>query len=263
VALAGNSDGFALVIDFRVSYNGPPRIDSACVVNGASFLAGPVAPGEIVSIFGTGLGPAIGAEAQLDDRGMISKSLAGVTVTFDGVPAPLLWVQDTQVNAIAPFGLDGKTTTQVSVTYQGVESQKISVPVSATAPGIFTLNSRGGGQALAVNQDGGMNDESNPAARGFILTIWLSGGGLLNHTFSDGQIAPLALADLTATPQVYFGPARAQVQYAGQAPGLVAGATQMNVFVPLDAPTGPAVPLYLTQGGPYSQEHPALTVALQ
>jgi len=270
-ALRGSNDGFAAVIDFSVSYSGPPRIDPGCVVNGASFLAGSfpagsIAPGEIVSIFGTGLGPASGAVGKIDPSGMVSKSLAGVTVTFDGVSAPLLWAQDTQVNAIVPFGLAGKTTTQVAVEYQGAMSQKISVPVSASAPGIFALNSSGVGQALAVNPDGSLNGASNPAVRGSVLTFWLTGGGVFTQTYSDGQIAPPVMAPLSATLGAKFGDgygAPAEVQYSGQAPGLVAGATQVNVVVPMDAPTGPSVPLYVGVGGGFTQGHPAPTVAIQ
>ncbi|HWC95461.1 MAG TPA: SBBP repeat-containing protein [Candidatus Sulfopaludibacter sp.] len=260
----GNGDGFAAVIDFSRSYSGGPRIDPVCVQNGAAFQTEAVSPDEIVSIFGTGLGPAVGAGAQLDSQGLVAKSLSGVTVTFDGMPAPVLWAQDHQVNAIVPFAVAGKSATQVAVTYQGVPSPPVRASVAASAPGVFTLNSSGGGASVAFNQDGSLNTPSNPAARGSIVTLWLTGGGLASQRYADGEIAPATqTASLVVTPQVYFGTAPANVQYAGQAPGLVAGAVQLNVFVPMDASPGPAVSLYLNLGGLFSQEHPAVTVAVQ
>jgi len=260
----GNGDGFAAAMDFSSSYAGGPRIDPACVQNGAAFQTEALSPGEIVSIFGTGLGPAIGEGAQLDSQGMVAKALSGVSVTFDGVDAPLLWAQDDQVNAIVPFSLSGKSATQVALTYQGVTSPAVRMPVAASAPGVFTLNSSGGGQIVALNQDGSLNGSSNPAARGSVITLWLTGGGLLSQSYADGQIASTSGTNhLIATPQVYLETAQASVEYAGQAPGMVAGAIQMNVVVPVGAPTGSAVGLYLTLGGLFSQEHPAVTVAVR
>jgi uncharacterized protein (TIGR03437 family) len=260
----GGGDGFVAVIDFGQTYTGPPRIDSDCVVNGASFQYNRVSPGEIVSIFGTGLGPETGVGAVLDAEGSISKSLGGVTVTFDGTPAPLLWVQNAQLNVIVPFGVAGQTTTDIVVTYERGASKAFQIGVAETSSGILTLDSSGGGQALAFTQDGSLNGPSNPAARGSALTFWLAGGGPLSQRFSDGQITPLIPDSLTHTPIIFFREAQAQLQYAGQAPGLVAGVIQVNVTVPAQAPTGPAIPLYLTLGSNiWSQEYPAVTVAVE
>jgi uncharacterized protein (TIGR03437 family) len=214
-----NSDGFAAVIDLGHVYTGGPRIDPVCVQNGAALQSEAISPGEIVSIFGSGLGPSIGVGAQLDNQGAVSKNLAGVTVTFDGLSAPVLWAQDNQVNAIVPFAVSGKSATQVVVAYQGEASPAVTQTVTPAAAGIFTLNSNGAGQAAALNQDGSLNGPSNPAARGSVLTFFMTGGGLLTQTYEDGQITPLVPASLIIAPQVYveLSP-QAQVLYAGQAP---------------------------------------------
>ena len=94
-----------------------PMITPTGVVNAASFVDGPVAPGELITIFGAGLGPTEGALGQLNNAGRVDNSLAGTMVLFDGVPAPLFFVRDDQINAQVPYGVDGKNATSLQVVY--------------------------------------------------------------------------------------------------------------------------------------------------
>jgi hypothetical protein len=94
-------------------------VSIVCITDAASFTPGGIAPGEMISIFGTGLGPAAPQTFTLDSNGRIASTLAGVQVTFDGAPAPLLFVEDGQVNAITPWELAGKSTTEMCVVYNG------------------------------------------------------------------------------------------------------------------------------------------------
>jgi uncharacterized protein (TIGR03437 family) len=264
-----NGIGFLAVLDLTRGYSAP-YVEPACVVNAASYQTGPVAPGEIVSIFGQVLGPAGGAGAVLDSQGRIAQSLAGVGVTFDGTPAPLLYAGPNQVNAIVPFGLAGKSSTQLVVGYHGAVSQGTTLSVSAAAPGVFTYVSSA--QAVALNQDGTLNSPSNPAARGSVVTIWMTGAGAFSQSYADGQIVggtAATLAALLNQPSVDFGSfsysaPQGQVVYSGQAPDLVAGAVQVNFTVPLNAPTGSAVSVYfMVSGIPTEQQGPAVTLALK
>src|SRR5258708_29819594 len=91
------------------------------VANVASYAAGSVCPGEMVVIFGTGLGPAQVVGLQLDSQARVATTLSQVSVLFDGIPAPLIYVSAGQVSAMAPFGL-AAAFTQVQVSYQGVAS---------------------------------------------------------------------------------------------------------------------------------------------
>jgi len=267
--LISNGNGFLAILDLTHGFSAP-YVEPACVVNAASYQSGPVAPGEIVSIFGQVLGPVGGAGAVLDSQGHIAKSLAGVSAAFDGTPAPLLYAGPNQVNAIVPFGLAGKTSTQLVVSFQGAASQETTLTVSTAAPGAFT--NAGSAQAVAYNQDGTLNGPSNPAMRGSIVALWMTGAGALSRSYADGQIvggAAGSFASLVNLPQVTFGSLnygapQGQVVYAGQAPDLVAGAVQLNFTVPLNAPAGPAVAVYVQVPGIYAErEGPAVTLALQ
>jgi uncharacterized protein (TIGR03437 family) len=262
-----NGIGFLAILDLTRSYSAP-YVEPACVLNAASYQFGPVAPGEIISIFGQALGPAAGAGAVLDAQGRIAESLAGVSVTFDGTPAPLLWAGPNQLNAIVPFGLAGKTSTQLVAGYQGAASRGTTLAVAAAAPGVFAYPEST--QAAAYNQDGTLNGPSNPAARGSVVAFWMTGGGALSQSYADGQIVDgtaATLAALVNPPQVTFGSLnygapQGQVVYAGQAPDLVAGAIQVNFIVPLNAPAGPAVPVYVLVAGSAFTSYQAAAVTL-
>ena len=125
-----------------------------CYGNGATFLGGPLAPGEVFSMSGEGLGPAAGATIQWRSNQPAGASLGGVTVTFDGMPAPLLYVQSSQVNAIAPWEIAGKSETELCVSYGGRNSCT-TAPVAPASPGIFQYAGPDNTMyTAAVNQDG-------------------------------------------------------------------------------------------------------------
>ena len=208
---------------------GAPHIDLGGVLNSANLIHLAVAPGEIVTIFGSGLGPAPGVGAQLDARGFVAKQLAGTSVTFDGMAAPLLYAGANQINAIVPFGVAGKTGTQIVVTVNGVSSPADVEAVAVASPGIYSSDMSGTGQAAALNQDGTVNSASNPAARGSVVSFWITGAGLLKAAYEDGEIVTNNPAGL-ALPLV----SGMEVRYAGQAPGMVAGVVQLNLVMPAD-----------------------------
>jgi uncharacterized protein (TIGR03437 family) len=231
----------------------------------ADFWSGNVAPGEIITIYGTLLGPDTGVAAP---SGSVPASLGGVKVLFDGTPAPLLWVQSNQINAIVPFEVQAPTTA-MSIEYGGSTYGPVKLPVESTVPGIFTINGSGGGQAAVLNQDGTLNSASNPAAKGSIVSIYATGAGLMNSLMTDGAITPsippfpVPLLNV----QIEIGGLPASVQYAGAAPGLVAGAIQVNAYVPAGAPSGGSIPVVLNIGGyvsSYGTVQPAsATIAIQ
>jgi uncharacterized protein (TIGR03437 family) len=135
------------------------------VVNGASFLPGPVSPGLIVTIYGSAIGPSTLTSGQADSSGKLANTVAGAQILFDGVPAPLVYVSATQASAIVPYEVAGQTTTQMQAVYNSVKSNIVAVPVAATAPGVFTANSTGSGQGAIQNQDGSFNSPPTPPRR--------------------------------------------------------------------------------------------------
>jgi uncharacterized protein (TIGR03437 family) len=200
------------------------------VVSSASYLEGAVSPGELVTIFGANLGPASEGQAELDGDS-VSKNIQGTQVMIGGVASPLLYSSSTQINTIVPFGVSG-TTTQVDVVYQGQITASVTVPVEAASPALFSVLGNGGGQGAILNQNGTVNSQSNPAARGSVVSLFATGAGLTMPTSVDGLLtsAPYPMPILPVSVTITGQPA--QVTYAGAAPGLVAGVLQINVVVP-------------------------------
>jgi uncharacterized protein (TIGR03437 family) len=282
IFVAGSRDGAnpahylaKLVTAPALADTSKPRILDECVVNTASNIGGGVAPGEIVTILGSAMGPAQLTPAAPAD-GRFGTTLAGVRVLFNGMPAPLLWVSDRQIVAAVPFELDEASSADVQVEFQGVASDIVTVPVLTDRLGVFSADSSGNGQAAVVNQDGSINSPMNPAAPGSFVSIFGTGGGAMNPAALDGVIAvepiptlkstvTLAISDdMTAYPEVdggdedyrYYAP----VPFAGAAPGLAAGLLQINFQIPPGVKPGSAVPLHIRMEWPLIEQ--ALTIAI-
>jgi uncharacterized protein (TIGR03437 family) len=246
---------FSLTIASSVS------ISQGGIVNSASYAGGSVAPGEIVTIFGSGLGPKALSNAQTDSRGYISTSNSGTQVLFDGVAAPIIYTQAAQVSVVVPYEVSGKTSTQVQVTYQGQTSNTASIAVSAVLPGIFTNNSSGSGQGTVLNQDGSVNLSNNPASVGSYVSVYATGEGQTNPGGIDGKPASAPAPAPVAQPvTATVGGIAAVVQYAGGSPGSVAGLLQVNLQIPQGVAAGNAVPVVINVGGQHSQGNVTLAI---
>ena len=255
-ANATAASGFSLTI-----IPPPPSISAAGIVNSASFAGGGVAPGELITIFGSGLGPGTLAGLQLDSRGYVSTSLAGTQVLFDGSPAALVYSAAGQVSAVVPYGVSGKNSTQVQVVYQSRGSNTVTLPVVAAMPGIYTLDSSGHGPGAILNQDGRVNSATNAAPAGSIVFFYATGEGQTNPGGIDGKPngdpAPTPIAQpITCT----VGGTNAEIVYAGGVTGLVAGVLQVNIRLPSGLPPGDAVPIVLTIAGMSTQADATLAI---
>jgi uncharacterized protein (TIGR03437 family) len=237
-----------------------PSFAAAGVLHAASFGAGPVAPGLLVTFFGSGLGPAQLVGLRLTESGLVDTLLADTRVVFDGVPAPLIYVSATQASAVVPYAVAGKTTTLAQVEYKGLKSAAVQLAVAETAPGIFTADASGRGQGAILNQDQSYNSASNPAAKGSVVTLYLTGEGQTDPAGIDGKPAGAPLPLPRAPVSVRIGDTAAEVLYAGGAPGLVAGVLQLNARVPQESSSG-SVPVVVTIGGRSSQA--GVTLAIQ
>jgi len=220
-----------------------PSITPGGVVNAASYGGGPVSPGEIVSIFGTNIGPANPASLTLDSTGKVATSIGDVTVSFNGFLAPLTYVGSTQINAVVPYEITGNTSPSVQVTYGGQTSNQFALQLTTAAPALFTQNGSGTGPGAILNQDYSLNTQSNPAAPGSVVQIYMTGEGLTNPAQATGAVTT-ATASYPYTPQpqlavsAIIGGQPAQVIWAGEAPGFVAGVLQVNAAVPATASSG-------------------------
>jgi uncharacterized protein (TIGR03437 family) len=231
----------------------------AAVVNAASYASGPVSPGEMVVIFGSAMGPASLATLQFDEKGRITTTVSGVRVLFNGTAAPLIYASATQIAAMAPYGLAEAEGTTIRVIYGGVASDAFQAPVIPTAPGIFSADASGKGQAAIANSDGSLNSSTNPAVPGSFVTFCLTGEGQTDPPGSDGNLAT-ATASVGLPVTVRIAGRQAQVLYAGSAPGNVNGFAQINVIIPADLQYGGNLPLMVKIGNASSQ--PELNIAV-
>jgi uncharacterized protein (TIGR03437 family) len=257
----GSTDSNLATGTMTVSAASRPAFAAEGVVNAASFQGGGIAPGEMVTIFGTGLAAESLKLLELNTAGLLSRSLAGVRVLFDGMSAPLIHATATQVTAMAPYAISGKAGTSVQVEYGGIRSAAMTVPVRAAAPGLFARSMNGTGQGAILNQDGiTPNSAVAPAARGSVVSLFATGEGMTDRVWIDGQLA-VALARPALPVTVLVGGVEAVVTYAGSAPGMVTGFMQINVQVPESIQPGDAVPVVVRIGDTESQ--PGLTMAVR
>ena len=172
----------------------------------------------------------------------------GASVLFDGVPAPLLYAGPDQINVIAPFGIDKKSSTQLQVMAQDRIIADLSLLVADAVPAIFTLDGSGVGPGAILNQDETMNSPNEPAEKGSVIVLFASGAGQTDPPGTDGQVAGGVLPQPLLPVKVRIGGLDATVVYAGAAPGFVSGVLQVNCLVPVASPSGDAVPIVLSVG---------------
>lgn len=227
--------------------SGGPVLSAAGVVNAASFKGGAVAAGEIVTLFGTGIGPSVLAGLSIGRPGFLDTLVAQTAVSFDGVRAPLVYVSAGQSSAIVPYSVAGKATTQITVEYQGARSAAITIPVSAAAPALFSSNSSGTGPGAILNQDGGVNSPSNPADKGSVVVLFGTGEGQTDPSGTDGALALSVFPKPVLPASVAVAGRTVELLYFGAAPSLVAGVFQANIRIPSDAASG-NLPVIVTVG---------------
>ena len=183
-----------------------PLIAAKGIVSAASYVGDVISPGEILTLFGENF-----------EQGM--------RVNFDGLLATPLYITPGQLSVVAPTGLTGAREVNVIVEMNfDWRSIPVRIPVWPARPGLFTANSSGKGQAAALNQDGSVNSPANPAVKGSIAVLYGTGGGVEN-----------------LPTKVFIDGIECEVLYAGQAPGLIAGAWQLNVRIPEFASKGEVV----------------------
>jgi uncharacterized protein (TIGR03437 family) len=205
-----------------------PLLAPSDVLHGATSRSAPVAPGEIVGLIGSGLGPFEPTDAA-----------EGLTVTLDEFPAPVLAAEDTLLVVQVPFEIAGREQAVLRLRYADLDAEEVQLEVAAASPGVLRR---------VVNADGRTNSPGNPAARGTSLTLSGTGQGVLDPPLSTGQPTPsgdaIQLRDVSAT----FDGIPATVRSAAMVPGQI-GVFRIEVTVPADAPEGSSVPLRITMRG--------------
>ncbi|HYK60057.1 MAG TPA: hypothetical protein VEV85_11550 [Bryobacteraceae bacterium] len=249
----------------------PAPVPQPTVVrNAASFTATYIAAGEIISIFGSNLGPSTPASFKLNSSGGVDNILAGVQVLFNGNPGTPLYVSATQINIVVPWEINGQTSANIVVSFNSIQSAPLPLAVQTQSPGLFTFTGTGQGQVAATNQDGTYNAASGqgfaPAPQGSVIAVYGTGGGQTTPPGTTGSVTPIpqnasGLLKIPGTITATIGGQPATVQFAGAAPGLVTGVFQINIQVPTGV-TGSNLPLTVTINGATTNNISA-TVAVQ
>jgi len=230
------------------------------VVDAASETDLPLSPGKIVTIYGWGLGWPQLLQYQVGRNGeRIGTNLSGTTVSFNGIPAPVIFSSVSQIAAIVPYEISGDTA-EVSVTFNGETTQSFSIPVAASAPSLFTLNETGAGQAAALNADGTVNTAANPAKVGSVISVYATGEGKTSPAGSDGKIASNPLPHPVLPVSATVDGQLAKVLYSGAMAGDVEGLMVVQVEIPSGVQPGGYVPVKIRVGSASSQDD--MTIAI-
>jgi trimeric autotransporter adhesin len=262
----GSSTPFAFAVTVSNPYSaesnaltiqiGSPSPQISAVQNAASGPQGvnlqPVSPGEMITITGVDFGSPFGISAPGSYTTPVTQ-LGDAQVFFDGVAVPLTYVSSSQINAVAPYSLAGKTSVNVTVQYLGVASAAATLAVVPSMVGLFTANSTGTGQAAIVNQDASTNSSSNPAALGSTVTFYATGMGPTNPQIPDNAVPQNTSVQpaLPISAMIDNQPAKVVSAYA--APGML-GVLVINVQVPSSAHPGNAIPVVVQVGSSLSQQ---------
>jgi uncharacterized protein (TIGR03437 family) len=234
------------------------------VQNAASSIPTALSPGLNILISGLNLGPATLTTFAVGANGALSTSVAGTQVTFDAIPAAIIYTSSTRISVMVPYGVAGRVSTAMVVTYNGVSSTVLQLRVVDTAPGIYTLTNTGSGQGAILNENGSLNSSSNPEGTGHYIQIYGTGEGQTSPAGVDGAVMPtrLPLPVPNASVSVTIGGVAVpdtDINYAGEAPGLVSGVFQVNAKIPDGVGPG-AVPVVIRFGGVASQANVTVSV---
>jgi uncharacterized protein (TIGR03437 family) len=247
------------------------------IFSAASYASAVISPGELVTIFGSNIGPTAPATLTVNGAGYVDTNLSNVTVTIDGQNAPLLYVSSNQVTAQVPYEASAGAGKAVVLTNGAFPAANSTVTIGVSAPGIFTADGSGVGQAAALNTAAStgqvtLNSSTAPAKIGDTVSLYLTGEGDYNLalipgavTTNTGFVIPVALTPLpqmSPLPTVHIGgvDASAGIGYSGVVPGSIVGVFQINVVVPSGSTTGATVPVVVTIAGNDTQLNVTLNV---
>jgi len=220
------------VSSLRVNVNSgmtPAATAAPAVTSAASYQIGPVSPGEIVSIFGNGIGPAEPAYLQLDESGRVKKSLGGVVVRFSGTAAPLTYVSSTQINAVVPYDVAGRAETRMEIVFSPQGTITADLKTAPAKPAVFAI----------LNQDYSLNTRATPAAKDEVVVLYCTGFGQTDPAGVDGKVATGVYPAPLLPVKVWIdGVEATDIQWARAAPGFVSGLFQVNVRVPAGVASG-------------------------
>lgn len=240
------------VVVYGLKSDGQQALQNIQVTNAFSRAGTAVAPGEMVLVTGTAIGPANSVRYQPGTTGSLPLEMEGVSVLFDGQPAPLVEVSSTEVTVVVPSSVAGKDRTQITLSYGNLTSNGLSLPVATAAPGLAMAGIAT--QGAILNEDGSQNLPDNPAPAGSVVQVALTGIGATspdNCGLDETGIRRLAAPQLPVG--VLVGGQQADIAYVGGAPGMVGAVAVVRFQIPDTAGAGNAVPVVVVVDGISSQ----------
>lgn len=194
-----------------------------------------ISPGEVITLCGSGLAD----ETEAADSPPFAAILGGTQVTIDGTTATMLSVSPSQVSVVVPFSIPaGRSLLNVTLMNGSAMSNTVQVFSGQTSPGIFAMSTGELGNGTILHSDYTPVTPDNPARRGEIVQIYMTGLGAVRPAVADGEAGPVSPPSLvTDLVSVFIGGLPAAHVYAGLAPTLV-GIYQVNVIVPVRASLG-------------------------
>jgi uncharacterized protein (TIGR03437 family) len=266
--------GIGLLVVASLARAQGPAVNAGGVLNSGSYSTLGVAPGSLVSIFGTNLAGALSLASTIP----LSTTLGDVTsVTFNNIPAALYYVGPLQINAQLPWDVLPAGTTSgnvnVVVTRASGASAPQTVPVVAAMPGIFTVPQNGLGQAFAYDNTtgaiaaptgtviGSFKVAPISISSGHALIIACTGLGPVTPTISDGEAASDGvLRNTVAVPEVLIGGVKAQFVYSVLSPQFVSE-YQIGVIPAPSTPPGNTESLQIVVNGVTTSDKVTIAVA--
>lgn len=253
-----------------------PRPQVNAIVDSASYAQGTISPGQLITLFGLGLGPATltlfnPAVPAPQIPSALPVTGPATSVTIGGVAAPILYTSANQASVIVPYDISGAAADLI-LSFSGLSSAPVSLSVAPTSPGVYTTDASGRGQGAILNynlttNDYALNSNAAPAAKGGIAVLYVSGIGATSASIASPStaaatlIAPNAVVTPSALVSVTVGGIAAGVIGAVSPAGSVPGLLQINISIPSNAPTGAAVPVRVNIGGVDTQS--GVTMAIK
>jgi uncharacterized protein (TIGR03437 family) len=231
-----------------------PTISPNAIFNPLTLQTGPIAPGEILAVVGSNIGPAAAVSAP---AGNLPTTLGGVQLMInDTLPAPIAFASVNLVVAVLPYTAGGSGaviggTVKLNIIYNGITSNSVTTGLALASPGLFSVSRTDSNktQVKAVNPDGTSNAPDNPVAAGSVVTIYAAGLGPVTPTFTAGQMAPTNQQYTTTAPTfVSVASQTGDVSFSGLAPGMT-GVYQVNARIPSTVPSGPQPVLLWNSAG--------------
>lgn len=246
--LESNLSGTAQISGAVAANPAVPEVSAGGVVETAAY-GSPVAPGDLVAIFGAQMSTGTASATAVP----LPTQLLTTSVLIDGQYIPMFFTSDGQVNAVVPYGLSTNVRHQLVLQRDNSLSVPQSVLIAPARPGVFTIDSSGSGQGHIYKIDSAgrqiLANANAPAKAGDTLVIYCSGLGAVTPALNAGSPTPLAfLTQTTGTLTAKVGGMPAAVNFAGLTPGST-GLYQVNLVVPSGLPNNDATSLVLTISG--------------